>query len=514
MQRVVILGAGVAGLTAALHLAERGLQPLLIEADPGAVGGRLKDGPEVVLDQAGRQWRFPSEHGVHGIWAPYVNLRGLLARHGLLPDLQPSPDEAWIHSEGARVRQAAIGSAIHGSPIPAPFHYLHLFTRWRFLMMLGPDDLLALPRVVGTLFVALAIDPIGEQNPLRGESLARFTQGWSPRLRSFFAGLARNALAAHPEDVPAAGFIAFLRFYTIARRDAWAFSFLPGTGGACVAEPLARAAAAHGATIQLAARATRLAREGEGWVVNVDTPQGEQRLHADQVILALDAPAARALLEAGPDTAARAADLWFPQGVPTAIIRIWFERKPRTLAPSGIFSGDFVVDNFFWLETFQPAYAAWARATGGGAVETHIYGPPEVLARPDAALLAQALTDVTRAFPDAGRVLHSDIQRNPATHTLFGVAEPGRHLGVTTPWPGITACGDWVAHPTPALYLERAATTGISAANAILEQQGLEAWPLLAPPPGEPLALRIGAWLSGVRRLARRRRESTRRRAG
>jgi carotenoid phi-ring synthase / carotenoid chi-ring synthase len=508
---VVIIGAGVAGLTAALHLAERGVQPMILEADPVAVGGRLRDDAPVTLQHAGATWSFPSEHGVHGIWTPYVNFKAALARHNLLPELFSSPDEAWIHAEGRRVRSAAIGRVLHTGPLPAPFHYLHLFSRPRFFAMLSPLDLVTIPRVFGTLLVALGIDPITEQNPLHGQSLADFTRGWSPRLRSFFAGLARNALAAHPEDVPAAGFIAFLRFYTISRRDAWAFGFLPGTGGTVV-EPLALEVQRLGADLRLGVRATQLAQHNAGWSIQTATPDGvEAQLETPLCILATDAPAAAALLRASPATAAAAERLWFPTGIPTAIFRLWFGVKPRTPASSGIFSGDFTVDNFFWLDHFQPAYAEWGATTGGSAIEMHIYGPPEVLARPDAVLLAQAIKDAALAFPEtSGRLLHATLTRNPATHTLFSVGGPGEHLAVETPWPGLFACGDWVAHPSPALYLERAATTGIAAANEALLRLGHDQWPILPHPAPEAPARRIGEWIGGLRRWVRRRRSEGR----
>ena len=47
---ILIIGAGVAGLSAALHLAERGLRPLVLEADPRFLGGRLAGGEEIEVD--------------------------------------------------------------------------------------------------------------------------------------------------------------------------------------------------------------------------------------------------------------------------------------------------------------------------------------------------------------------------------------------------------------------------------------------------------------------------------
>jgi isorenieratene synthase len=129
----------------------------------------------------------------------------------------------------------------------------------------------------------------------------------------------------------------------------------------------------------------------------------------------------------------------------------------------------------------------------------HIYGPPNLLAQPDASLLARVLIDTYRAFRELrGNLLHSVVLRNEASHTLFSVGEPGEHLGIETPWPGLFACGDWVYHPAPALYLERAATTGIAAANAVLTNVGLEPWPFLPHPEPEWLA---GKMEQGLRRL-------------
>ncbi|HWQ13734.1 MAG TPA: FAD-dependent oxidoreductase [Roseiflexaceae bacterium] len=439
---------------------------------------------------------------MHGIWSPYRNLRAALARCDVPLALRPSREEGWIYGRGSLVRRAAVGSAIRRSPLPAPFHYLYLFTRPRFLNILTPADLLALPRVLAGLLVAMSVDPLAEQRTLRGASLADLTEGWTPTLRNFFAALARSGLAAHPDEVPAAGFIAFLRFYTLLRRDSWAFDYLPGTGAALIAEPLAEVVRARGCEIRMGARALRLERAGQRWRVLYAGAGGQEGVaEAGRVVLALDAPAAAELLRASPATAPAASGMRFPQGVPTAIFRLWFEGQPRPGPDSGIIGGDFVMDNFFWLHRLQPEYAAWSAATGGSAVEMHIYGPPEVLARPDAALLALVVTDAARAFPELrGALLHAVVQHNEPAHTLFAVGEPGEHLGVETPWPEVFACGDWVYHPAPALFLERAATTAIAAANGVLASLGREPWPLLAHPQPEWLAARVAAGMRRVRR--------------
>ena len=555
MEQVIIIGGGISGLTCAVHLAERGLRPLIIEADPVWLGGRLRDEPEVELEHRGRTWFFPGEHGVHGIWSPYVNLKGMLARLGIAPAYVPAQDETWIFGQGRRVRKANIGRAIRSSWWPAPFHYLSLLARPRFLGMINLRDIASMFRVLGGLFSAMALDPLAEQKAIAHLSLADFTKGWSPTLRGLFAGLARNALAAHPEDVPAAGFIAFLRFYTVMRRDAWAFDYLPVSAGTAIIEPLAEQVRQKGGDIWQGAQVTKLQPmpNEAGWWVTVDEDGSRQTLEARQVVLAVSSPAARKLLEGNsgelvgirgnpgsreqsavssqqlPVTSNQSLNpsisqspvptpsiltpqssvlppLHFPTGVPTAIIRAWFDRQPEGVSEAGIFSGDFIIDNFFWLDRLQDDFREWGKATGGSAVEVHIYGPPETLAQPDALLLARVLMDLHRAFPELrGHNLKIKLQRNEATHTLFSVGQPGQHLATVTPWAGMFACGDWVYHPAPAMYLERAVVTGIAAANAILTSHTLEPFPLLPHPEPEPLAGWLSRqWGKAYRRLARR----------
>jgi isorenieratene synthase len=234
--------------------------------------------------------------------------------------------------------------------------------------------------------------------------------------------------------------------------------------------------------------------------VRFQTRLGPRTFFASHVVLAVDSPAARRLLCESPATYAVAQQLTWPAGQPSVVIRGWFDVRPRPGPEAGIFTGDFVVDNFFWLHRLQDDFSEWAQATGGSAVEMHIYGPDEFLSLPDAVILARSITDLYRAFPELrGHTRAHSLQRNAPTHSRLVVDKPERWLGVQTPWSNLWACGDWVRGPWPALFLERASVSGLEAANAVLSALGLEPFPLAAYPEPEWLAGQIQKWLLGGR---------------
>lgn len=103
----VVVGGGVAGLSAAIELAERGVEVTLLEAG-NTLGGKVKG------------WRDSEgnslEHGLHGWWLEYTNFRDLLARTGLTANLtEPVGPFTVIHRDGLVDRLAF-------SDLPSPFH--------------------------------------------------------------------------------------------------------------------------------------------------------------------------------------------------------------------------------------------------------------------------------------------------------------------------------------------------------------------------------------------------------
>jgi carotenoid phi-ring synthase / carotenoid chi-ring synthase len=132
-----------------------------------------------------------------------------------------------------------------------------------------------------------------------------------------------------------------------------------------------------------------------------------------------------------------------------------------------------------------------------------VYGPPEVLAQPDAILLTRAIQDVQQAWPELqGHRIGQHLQRNPEAHTLPAVGPKEKYLGIETPWNNLFCAGDWVRHPAPAFFLERACLTGIEAANAVLRSRDLPPWTLVEYLQPEPFV----AWIEKLMMAGRKKR--------
>lgn len=489
----------MAGLCAGVCLAERGLAPLVLEADPSVFGGRLSEKlpAPVAFPPNIPPTLFPAEHGIHGFWAQYRNLKALLARHNIQPEFVKADRQEWIHGDGRRVRRAEMGRVVRRTWWPAPFHYGALWFRPSFWRMVGWRDWLSIPAVLGSLVVAVGIDPLAEYKKMEGLTLADFCKGWPPAIRAFVASLARSGLSAHPEDVPLSGFIAFLRFYSLLRRDSQGFEYLAADSGQAVITPLVARLRQLGGVAQLGCRVARLDRLETGWQVILEDGRAYD---AANVVLACDAPGTRRLMLDSPVTRPLAEKFHWPRGLETIVVRLWFGDKPPPKAEAGILSGDFAADNFFWLHRFQTVFKEWHRQTGGAALEAHIYGPPELLLEPDNVLIEKVTADFARIYPAlTDKVVHRTFRRNSPTHTLFAIGTLAEHLGIRTPWPGLFCCGDWVRHPSPALFLERACVTGIEAANAVLQATDQLIFPLEPHRRPELLSRFVGGYVRMMR---------------
>lgn len=498
---VVIIGAGLAGLSAGVHLAGRGIAPLLIDADSLWAGGRLSGGEPEKFVYQDETWSFKPDHGVHAIWGGYVNMRAMIAQF-TATTLQMSAGEEWINRWGRDVRRMEAGNAIRSQWIPAPLHYLQLLFHPQIWATIQPWDFLSLPGFMSSILLTVGTDPIREKLAWDGLTMKDYFLGWTPNLRATFEGLGVNLLAADKDDISLAGFIAGLRFYTMLRNDSWQMHYLPADSHTSLIQPLVENIREKGGAVQGGITAKRLVHDGDSWQIIVEDSQkqGIRRIRAKHVILAINAPSAKRLLHDSPDTQTLADAMIFPEGLRNGVVRLWFASSPREGTIGGMFTGDFAPDNFFWLHRLYDDYAQWHDETGGSVIELHYY-EDKLLNQPDRNLIIQSVTEVQRAFPEIrGNFVHASVRRNSKVHSQFRVPTKDS-LHVETDWDNIYACGDWIGHDTPSLWMERATTTGIAAANEVLKNLNQASYEVLYPQKPALLAqfleiiIRSGRWL-------------------
>ena len=183
---------------------------------------------------------------------------------------------------------------------------------------------------------------------------------------------------------------------------------------------------------------------------------------------------------------------------PFLVQRLWLDRPVagnRAAFPGT--SGYEPVDNISVLDRYERQAADWARRTGGSVVELHSYAVES--AQPQDAMLSQ----LHKLYPETkhANIVHErTLQRHDCP--LFAPGTYAHRPSVVTPQPGLLLAGDGVRIDLPVALMERAATTGWTAANEILQRWGLAGHELsTVPTQGRSALLRR---LAGRERLSRR----------
>jgi len=500
-KRVVVVGGGIAGVCAALHLAERGLPVTLLERNGVSIGGRVAAYPDVSFEHQGQRWTFPMEHGVHGWWRQYRNFLGLIERLELGDRMIDAYDQTLVFRDAHDTYRTNVGRETQVTPVFEPFHHVQLLRKRNIRRIIHREDLPKFLTLGFKLLEAVMFEPDDPAHLARYDQLSvrEYTQGVPFFYRAFLGSLSRSGFFSDPQHVSLWAFLIALQHYVFLRREDQRFAFTRESVVPSLLDPMVRRIREAGGRVVTGVRVTQVRRApGGGWYLSWGRGEGPGssekgfrsrggRIKADHLVMAVDVSGASELLANSPDLAPVWGDLSVFEGRPAINIRCWWSRAPdKTWGESGVFAGKATADNYFWLHRFRDAYAAWHRQTGGAVSECHIYAPASKHALPDQELLDEVLADMENAFPELqGACIHQEIIRNRATHINFPVGCAGSFPTVRTQHPDLFLCGDWVDGGASVLYMERACQTGICAANGVLEGLGLASFPVrrTVPPP-------------------------------
>jgi isorenieratene synthase len=466
--RAVVIGGGIAGTTAALLLAERGLAVTLLERE-AQLGGRLAAWPRTLADGS----RQMVEHGFHGFFRQYYNWHNILRRI--------DPELAFLKPAGRYpvVSRQWPEENFSGLPKRPPANLIALVARSPSLKireLRGVDGRAAVP-----LLSYSAEETFRQFDDLSAKDFLD-ALGMPDRARANLFDVFAHSFFNHQEEMSAAEMIMQFHFYFLRNPEGLDFDAPTQDYETAIWTPLAEQLRALGADIRTGATVEHLE---PGWAVTLS--DGEV-LAADYVVLAADPGAARDIVAASPGLARQAPRLaaeveTLRTAPPYAVSRLWTDRdvdEQRSVFTS--IAQEPTLDSVTLYHRFQRPAVQWARRHGGAVIELHAYAAPDGI---DATELTKRMwSELTSLWPEAAHLSIIDVDER------VGQAAPAFNLGsnatrptVETDAPGLYLAGDWVRMPFPAALMERAAASAILATNAILTPLGAAPEPLLSVAP-------------------------------
>ncbi len=454
---VIVCGGGIAGLAAATMLAERGVRVTILEKE-AFLGGRAGSFADRLLDGT----TFQMERGFHAFFRQYHNLRALMRRvDPALACLAPLHDYPLLGPNGAVESFASL-------PTRTPFNLMELVRRTRSL---GVADLMRVD--VARALEMVSFDPLTTYERWDHVTAREYLDSLRfPRdARHMLFDVFAHSFFNPEEEYSAAELLAMFHFYFLGNPEGLVFDVMRQPFGVALFTPLAHRLEAAGVTIRRGVSVESIEREPG----RVRVRTGDEVLEASAVVLALSVPALR-------DVAARSKGLptrlereidSLEASWPFAVLRLFLDRAPRRdRAPFAGTAGLGPIDNISIFEKLEDESLAWATRTGGSVVELHAYAVPPHAKEAD--VRASLLEGLHAVYPETreARILEERwiFRRDCPAFRPGSFAHRPRPI---TEVAEIVLAGDFVRLPFAMALMERAATSGMIAANALLRDRGL-----------------------------------------
>ncbi|MBJ7338841.1 FAD-dependent oxidoreductase [Mycolicibacterium sp.] len=454
--RVVVVGAGIAGLAAAAGLSERGVDVDVLEARD-YLGGRVGGWPDTLGDGS----PAAMNRGFHAFFRQYYNLRALLRRADPhLSALTPVDDYPLVDARGRH-------DTFRGLPRTPPFNALAFALRSptfrvRDLVRLNakaaaPLATASVPQTYSDLDDRTAETFLQDINfPVAARHLA-----FEVFARSFFA---------KPEYLSAAELVAMFHIYFLGSSEGLIFDVANQNFDVALWNPLRKYLEGNGVRLHTGLSVESVSMDEQARV----SCGPDAEFTADAVVLATDVAGLQRIAAASPhlgDEAwrGRVADLHTaPEFV---VLRLWLDRPVRADRAAFVGTGGRPpLDNVSVLERYEREAAVWAARTGGSVVELHAYSVTEA----DEDVRRGLLARMHELYPEtAGATIVEERLLRRGDCPRFAPGDFARRPTVQTPDRRVVLAGDGIRVDLPVALMERAATTGWLAANSLLDHFGL-----------------------------------------
>ncbi|MBE9016234.1 FAD-dependent oxidoreductase [Chroococcidiopsidales cyanobacterium LEGE 13417] len=454
--KVVVIGAGWAGLGATYRLAKQGYNVTLLEA--GAYPGGLVAG-----------WKTPGgrsvEAGIHGFWYPYSNIFSLIRELGINP-FTPFTRSSQYSPAGLEV-ESPIFQDLPRLPTPLG---TFLYTQFKRLPL--SDRLSALP----LLYAVVDFDNSDEAWQRYDKVTARelFKDfGVSARLyRDSFEPMLLVGLFAPGEQCSAAAALGMLYYFILAHQPDFDVVWCRGTVGEKIFRPWVEQIEQAGGKILSNRRVSDILLDSEGLAKAVVC--GDEVFEADAVIFAVGVSGMQKIVSGSSSLQNRKEfrNLMNLGAVDVLATRLWCDRKIHITRPSNACFGFDATTGwtFFDLNALHDEY----RDVPETVIEADFYHANQLLPMSDEEIVQMVQDYLATCIPEfqAARICDRSIIRLSRAVTHFAPGSYQNMLPAKTSIDNVFMSGDWIINRHGSWSQEKAYVTGLEAANLVIERFG------------------------------------------
>ncbi|MEA5582657.1 FAD-dependent oxidoreductase [Nodularia harveyana UHCC-0300] len=455
-KRVVVVGAGWAGLGATYHLAKQGYDVTLLEA--GAYPGGLVAGWKTTGEKS-------VEAGIHGFWYPYRNI------FALINELELHPFTTWTRS----AQYSPVGLEVE-SPIfqdlprlPSPLGTF-IYTKFQRLPLI--DRISALPLLYSVVDFDNSDAAWRRYDFVTARELFK-DFGVSARLyKEAFEPMLLVGLFAPGEQCSAAATLGMLYFFILAHQADFDVVWCRGTVGEKIFRPWVERIEKAGAKVLPHHPVTDLIVDSQNRAQGVVC--GDRVFDADAVIFAVGVTGMKKIVANSPSLQSREEfrNLNNLGAIDVLATRLWFDRKidvPR--ASNACFGFDATTGwTFFDLNALHDEY----KDQPGTVIEADFYHANQFLGMSDSQIIAKVKDYLTTCVPGfkSAKVVNSSVIRLPNAVTHFAPGSYRYMLPAKTSFANVFMSGDWIVNRHGSWSQEKAYVTGLEAANLAVSYLG------------------------------------------
>jgi isorenieratene synthase len=463
-KKVAVVGAGIAGMSAAVVLAERGFEVDIFERD-GFLGGKAGSWPHTFPDS----YSTNVEHGFHAFFRQYYNLRRILGKVGADRNLIAIDDFLILTQDHGNFSFKDINTV----PI------LNLLSMYKKKIYTIKD--LAFRLKINHMIALLEYDRERTFAAFDSMTLEDYSQAANlpVKMHLMFSTFSR-AFFAGPHLISMAELIKSFHFYFLSNDHGLFCDVLDDDLEISLWQPVVKYLKNFKVNIHTNATVDKIV-EKNGTFVLKDTEY-------QYVVLGTDIPGTRKIIAASQriqKSYKKFAKQISKQKVSQkyAVLRIWIDKNTDRKLPFFIFTDALkILDSVMIYHQMEKTATRWVNENGGGIFELHSNALPDGWDTREA-IREQLLKEFAVYFPELNgfKIQYEHLQVRDdfsAFHTNLYKNRPKP----VTEIPGLYLCGDWIKLPVPAMLMEAAATSAIYAVNGILRRENLQQEPVYSVP--------------------------------